>query len=89
MSILLDTLRKYPHLFVNNSSAVIDGRMCKAIFDSRMCTTLSEHSGSCNGCILHAGSIGHYESCLGFYDDNPDLPADLAELQQSNPELFI
>lgn len=80
MSILLDTLHKYPHLFINSSSAVIDGRMC---------TALSEHSESCNGCILHAGSIGHYESCLGFYDDNPDLPADLAELQQSNPELFI
>ena len=79
MSILLDTLRKYPHLFINdNPLAVFDGRMCKALIGS---------SASCADCILCTNQKPC--RCLGYYEDNPNLLADIAELQQSNPELFI
>ena len=78
MNILLDTLRKYPHLFINdNPLAVLDGRMCKELIDS----------SSCADCILCTSQ--NPCRCLGYYDDNPNISADLAELQQSNPELFI
>ena len=78
MSILLDTLRKYPHLFINDNPLVV--------FDSRMCTVLTGNL-SCADCILCTSQ--NPCRCLGYYDDNPDLPADIAELQQTNPELFI
>ena len=78
MSILLDTLRKYPHLFVNdNSLSVFDGRMCKELINNL----------SCEDCILCTNQ--NPIRCLGYYDDNPNLPADIAELQQTHPELFI
>ena len=78
MSILLNTLRKYPHLFINdNPLAVFDGRMCKVLIDNLFCAD----------CILCTSQ--NPCRCLGYYDDNPNLPADIAELQQSNPELFI
>lgn len=78
MSILLDTLRKYPHLFINdNPLAVFDDRMCKVLIDNL----------SCADCILCTNQSPC--RCLGYYEDNPNLPADLAELRQSNPELFI
>ena len=78
MNILLDTLRKYPPLFINdNSWAVFDGRMCKKLVGN----------SSCVDCILCTSQNSC--SCLGYYEDNPNLPADIAELQQSNPELFI
>ena len=76
MSILLDTLRKYPDLFNKRDSMVIDGRMCDV---------LAKHI-ECNGCTLY---MSNCDGCLADYRDNPDLPADIAELQQSNPELFI
>ena len=80
MSILLNTLRKYPHLFINNHPlAVFDGRMCKVLIDN--------NNSSCVDCILCTSQ--NPCRCLGYYVDNPNLPADLAELQQSNPELFI
>lgn len=79
MSILLDTLRKHPDLFINDCPlAVFDGRMCKALIGS---------TASCADCILCTSQ--NPCRCLGYYEDNPNLPADLAELQQSNPELFI
>lgn len=79
MSILLDTLRKYPHLFMNdNPLAVLDGRMCRVLNDRDL---------ACTGCILCTSQSPI--RCLGYYDDNPNLPADIAELQQTNPELFI
>lgn len=78
MSILLDTLRKYPHLFINDSRlAVFNGKMCKVLVNDL----------SCADCILCASQ--NPCRCLGYYEDNPNLPADIAELQQSNPELFI
>lgn len=78
MSILLNTLRKHPDLFINDSPlAVLDGRMCKVLVGNL----------SCAGCILCTSQ--NPCRCLGYYKDNPNLPADLAELQQSNPELFI
>lgn len=78
MSILLDTLRKYPHLFINNNPlAVLDGRMCKVLVDS----------ASCADCILCTSQ--NPCRCLGYYEDNPNILADIAELQQSDPELFI
>lgn len=78
MSILLNTLRKHPDLFINDSPlAVLDGRMCIVLVDSLSCTD----------CILCTNQ--NPGRCLGYYEDNPNLPADLAELQQTNPELFI
>ena len=78
MSILLDTLRKYPHLFINNNPLVVfDGRMCKVLVNNLPCAD----------CILCTSQ--NPCRCLGYYKDNPNLPADIAELQQSNPELFI
>ena len=79
MSILLNTLRKYPHLFINDSPV--------AVFDGRMCKELIDNNSSCEDCILCTSQDPC--RCLGYYDDNPNLSADLAELQQSNPELFI
>lgn len=79
MNILLDTLRKYPHLFINDHPfAVFDGKMCKVLINS---------NSSCADCILCTSQ--NPCRCLGYYEDNPNLPADIAELQQSNPELFI
>ena len=79
MSILLNTLRKYPHLFINdNSLAVFDGRMCKELINS---------CSSCADCILCTSQ--NPCRCLGYYEDNPNLLADIDELQKSNPELFI
>ena len=78
MSILLDTLRKYPHLFINNNpSVVFDGRMCKVLIGN----------SPCSDCILCTSE--NPCRCLGYYEDNPNLSADITELQQSNPELFI
>ncbi len=78
MSILLDTLRKYPHLFINdNPLAVFNGKMCKVLVNNL----------SCADCILCTSQ--NPCRCLGYYEDNPYLPADIAELQQTNPELFI
>ena len=79
MSILLDTLRKYPHLFMNdNPLAVFDGRMCKALISS---------NESCADCILCTSQ--NPCRCLGYYKDNPNLPADIAKLPETHPELFI
>lgn len=78
MSILLNTLRKHPDLFINNSPlAVLDGRMCKVLVGNL----------SCADCILCTSQ--NPCRCLGYYEDNPNILADIAELQQSNPELFI